>query len=249
VARSGEFNIATALALLASLHAAATFGDEIRKWRDAEGNLHYSIVGTPGGGGGEPSDEVPIVSTRDPTAEEQFSIEASLRRRKLQRKLKAAGGELEEVRQELRKTQAESFRTWVPLSTGDPASAAASLEAQRDAFLASTQFEQDKGAALRRLKRRERAKLKEIVALWKEFAGLEADVRSRYGGLPGWWMSELDCKPCPSAEEAARALNPPEVHGAAPQKLEKPTPSDDEDDWDEEDSGDTAPLSEPTPQT
>ena len=230
MARFGEFNTVAALVLLALLQAAAARGDEVRKWRDAEGNLHYSITGTPGSGGA--LDEGPIVSVREPTADEKFSIEASLRRRELERKLKAAGRELEDEQEELRGTQAKAFGAWVPALTLNPQRAQASLDAQRDAFLAAAQFDQEKMATLRRLKRRERKKLGEIVAMWKEFEALGAEVRSRYGKAPDWWRDRLDCKPCPSAEEAEKALHPPTPADDS-HKLEK-AGSDDED-WDDED--------------
>jgi hypothetical protein len=235
VARSAEFNTTAALALFAALLAAAARADEVRKWRDADGNLHYSITGTPGSDG--TADEGPIVGARDPTAEEKFSIEASLRRRELERKLKAAGQDLEDVRRKLRETEGKDFDAWVPVLTLNPQSAQASLDAQRDAFLASTQFEQEKAATLRRLKRHERKTLGEIVGLWKEFDALGSEVRSRYGKSPDWWRDRLDCRPCPSAEEAAKALHPA-APPAEPQKTEKAA-SEDEDwsdeDWDDED--------------
>jgi len=235
VARSGEFNTAAALALFVTVHVAAARADEVRKWRDADGNLHYSITGTPGSDG--TAEEMSIVGARDPTEEEKFSVDASLRRRELERKLKAAGHDLEDVRQELRATEAKAFAARVPILTLNPRSTQASLDAQRDAFLASTQFEQEKRTSVRRLKRHERKTLGKIVGLWKEFDALASEVRSRYGKTPDWWRDRLDCKPCPSAEEAEKALHPPPPPDDS-QKVEKAASKDedwDDEDWDDED--------------
>ena len=182
--------------------------DEIRKWRDAQGNLHYSVTGSAAGHAAE-EEQVPILQGRDASPEEAFSVGASLRRREIETKLKAASNSLAEIRSELKATENKTFNTWVPDATGNPRQARASLDAQRDAFLAVSQFEEQKADALRRLRRREREKLKEIVGLWNEFGTLDADVTAHYGAAPSWWRKRLDCPSCPTLAEADQAL-----HGA-----------------------------------
>ena len=79
MARSVEFNTVLLAALAVLLVGSEGFADEVRKWRDAQGNLHYSVTGSPDA----PSDakDGPILEGRDATPEESFSVGASLRRR------------------------------------------------------------------------------------------------------------------------------------------------------------------------
>jgi hypothetical protein len=211
VSRFGEFNTtsrcALALALVLGIGLASGAADEIRKWRDADGNMHYSITGSPDGKpGGAP---LTVLKGREPTPEEIFSVQASLSRTDLEKKLTAAGRALEETRAEIAKTERRQFDAWIPAVTDDPRAAQASLDRQRDALLAASQAEQQKAGDLRRLRRRERGELKEILALWKEFDALDAKVTERYGKAPDWWRKRLDCRGCPSAAEVAEALHPP----------------------------------------
>ncbi|MGH7818829.1 MAG: hypothetical protein ACREQ9_03575, partial [Candidatus Binatia bacterium] len=80
------------------------------------------------------------------------------------------------------------------------------LDSQRNAFLAARAFEHDQADDLRRLRRRERERLKEIVALWKEFAALDSEVLKHHRVSPAWWRGRLDCGRCPTLEEAQTAL-------------------------------------------
>ncbi len=237
MARTREFNTSLSLVLLGALVSARVGADEIRKWRDADGNLHYSITGSAGAGvrGGK----VGVMSGREPTADEKFSIEASLRRREIERKLTAAGRELVETRQQLDRAEEKHFEAWVPAVTRDPRSAQASLDAQRDALLAAAQFDHEKGETLRRLRRQERQQLKQFAELWTSFAALGAEVRARYGTQPPWWRERLDCGACPSAAEVDKARHPERPTpstGEPSAKTTTPGPGEegDDEDWEEE---------------
>ena len=231
--RFHQFN--TLRALLVTLTIAwVTLGaapaDEIRKWRDADGNLHYSIDGSqPTGGepGATASDEPPVVQTREVSPEEKFSVDVSLKRRQIETDLRAAARALEATRKELAEAEARRFQAWVPTSQ-------ASIDVQRDAFLAATQFEEEKAERLRRLHRQKRTKLREIIRLWKDFTALDSVVTERYGSAPDWWRKRLDCGGCPPLAQAEAALRGPE---------KSPTPSaatasSDDEDWEEEDDED-----------
>lgn len=235
MARPREFNTIVALTLLGALAWRQAGTDEIRQWRDADGNLHYSITGAPDGNSS--GGEIGVMSAPEPTAEERFSIEASLRRREIERRLTAAGRELTEAREELRRMGEKRFEAWVPAVTGDPRSAQASLDAQRDALLAAAQFDHEKAEALRRLRREERRQLKQLADLWQSFAALGAEVRARYGTPPPWWRERLDCGGCPGAEEVDKALHPARPTPPPEESLARRTAADEEnweEDWEEE---------------
>jgi hypothetical protein len=237
VARSGEFNTTSLAVAIAAVLVARAEGsaDEIRKWRDAAGRVHYSITGSPGA----PSDandsaDRPILEGRDATPEESFSVDASLRRRDIEKKLTSSGRELEEIRAEIQKTEKREFGAWVPSVTGDPRSAQASLDRQRDALLAAGQFEREKADTLRHLRRREHEELKELAALWKDFAALGDEVSRHYGGTaPAWWRNRLDCGSCPTAAEVDQALHKPREKPAANEEKKTAKRHDSQDDDDE----------------
>jgi len=181
--------------------------DEVKKWTDAAGNLHYSITGSDAPSGED--SEAPILQGRQVSAEETFSVEASLRRKEIETKLVAAAHGLEETRAEIATTEKSEFKAWVPNLTGNAQAAQSSLDAQRDAFLAAAQFQEEKTEKLRRLRRQERGKLKEIVGLWKEFSSLDGVVTDHFGGTaPEWWRRKLSCPHCPTLAEAERDLHP-----------------------------------------
>lgn len=233
VARSIEFNTAWLAALVFLLVGTDGSADEVRKWRDAQGNLHYSVTGSPH----SPSDasDRPILEGRDATPEESFSVGASLRRREIERKLTEAGRGLDEVRARIQETEKKTFDVWVPAVTRDSRSAQASLDAQRDAFLAAGQFQQEKADALRHLRRRERDQLKDVAALWKDFAALGDEVTQHYGTQPTWWRNRLDCGRCPTAAEVEQILHKPR-EAPTPNDGKKPAKrkdSDDDDDWED----------------
>lgn len=223
-----EFNRLLAAALLAAGIGAAR-ADEIRKWTDADGNLHYSITGSeaPRAGG----DSVPVLRGRTPSADETFSIQASLRRREIEKRLAARTADLDRVRAEAAQARDKQFTAWVPTATKNPAAATASLEAQRDAMLAATQFEQEKAETLRRLRRQERQTLKDLAAAWKDFAALGAEVRARYGSTPIWFRERLDCGGCASAAAVEEALHPKKTEPAGPGV--SATPGAEDEDWGE----------------
>jgi hypothetical protein len=238
VTRPREFNTTACAGAAALLLVLGTTGhgaaDEIRKWRDADGNLHYSVTGS--GAGAAEDEEVPVLQGRDFSAEEAFSIRASLRRREIETRLKSAGRSLDETRADLKARESATFSAWVPSVTANSRQAKASLDAQRDALLAMSQFDQEKADALRRLRRREREQLKTIVGLWNEFNALDTEVTEHYGAAPDWWRKRLDCSSCPTLAEAERALRgeraTPTPTGA---KDATARAADDEDDWDDED--------------
>jgi hypothetical protein len=233
VTRSVEFNTILLGSLVSLLFGTSAFADEVRKWRDAEGNLHYSVTGSPQA----PSDakDHPILEGRDSTPEESFSVGASLRRREIERKLTQAGRDLDEIRARIQETEKKTFDVWVPAVTRDSRSAQASLDAQRDAFLAASQFQQEKADALRHLRRRERDQLKDAAALWKDFGALGDEVTQHYGTPPGWWRNRLDCGRCPTAAEVEQALHKPR-ETPTPNDGKKPAKrknSDDDEDWED----------------
>jgi len=237
VARSREFNrLGSGLALVAIVVAitAPARADEIKKWRDADGNLHYSVTGSEGGAPAPGEEESPVVQGRQVTAEETFSVEVSLRRKEIETKLLGAARDLDQTRKDLTKTEARQFNTWVPTLTGNPAAAQASLDAQRDAFLAAKQFDEEKKDELRRMRRHERATLREIVGLWKEFTALDAVVIERYGTAPDWWRKRLSCGTCPTQADAER-----ELHGKKTPlptgEAKAPDAEADDESWEEED--------------
>jgi hypothetical protein len=179
---------------------------------------------------------MPVLKGREATPEETFSVQASLSRTDLEKKLTAAGRAPEKTRAEITETEQRQFGAWVPAVTNDPRSAQASLDRQRDALLAANQAEQQKTDDLRRLRRVERGQMKELLGLWKEFDALDAKVTEHYGKAPDWWRRRLDCRGCPSAAEVADALHPPRPTPSprAEKDAEKPGSSDDDEDEDEE---------------
>ena len=233
MARSIEFNTVLQAALAVLLLGAEGFADEVRKWRDAQGNLHYSVTGSPDA----PSDakDHPILEGRDATPEESFSVGASLRRREIERKLGEAGRDLDQIRSEIEETEKKTFDVWVSTVPPDARAAQASLDRRRDAFLAVSQFQQEKADALRRLRRRERDQLKEVAALWKDFAALGDEVTRHYGAAPSWWRNRLDCGRCPTAAEGEQLLHKPREAPTpnAEKKSAKRKDSDDDEDWED----------------
>jgi hypothetical protein len=241
VSRSREFNTVArgiAAALLCVLGATSRgFTDEIRKWRDAQGNLHYSVTGS-GSTPAAQDQELPVLHGRDASPEELFSVSVSLRRREIEKKLKAEAGSLQSIQAEVKAKEGSAFSAWVPEAVGNSLQAKASLDAQRDAYLAMSQFEQEKAEKLRKLRRRERAQLKEIVGTWKEFEALDAEVTVHYGATPSWWRKRLDCKGCPTLAEAERSLNgeratptPADTVGATAKKAGEDDDGDDDEGW------------------
>jgi hypothetical protein len=194
--------------------------------------MHYSITGSPGGGEADPA--MPILKGREATPEETFSVQASLARADLEKKLTAVGRALEETRAEITKTEQRQFGAWVPAVVDDPRAAQASLDRQRDALLAASQAQQQKADDLRRLRRAERGQLKELLGLWKEFDALDAKVTEHYGKAPDWWRKRLDCRGCPSAAEVADALHPPQPTPSPRAKKDAESPGSADDDEDEE---------------
>jgi hypothetical protein len=81
------------------------------------------------------------------------------------------------------------------------------LDAQRDAFLRAHAFREQREEQIRKLRRRQRETLEQIVGLWADFERLRGEVKVGFGGaLPSWWRDRLDCGHCPNTAEAEKAL-------------------------------------------
>jgi len=199
-----------ALALAVALVAPALAADQMRRWRDADGQLHLSIEGAGGPAGAADR------RAAEPSPQQRLSTRASLRRRELERALAKAGAELAAIRDELREVDDKKMVVTAPSAPSDPAAMQLVLDAQRDAFLRAHAFAEERQDQLRKLRRRERDKLKEIFADWESFGRLRDEVKQGYGGrLPAWWRDHLDCGECPSAAEAKAALHKPKKAAAA----------------------------------
>jgi hypothetical protein len=211
VARFREYNTrgcaASFVAGLGFLLAVSSAGsaDEIRKWRDPQGIIHYSVTG-PKAGAPAASGKAQMIRGRDASAAERFSVTASLQRRTIESKLGAAGDDLTKARDAIREAETRQLVIYSPPPPQNPAQTQLVLDAQRNAFLAARAFENDQAEELRRLRRRERERLREIVGLWKDFAVLDAEVLKWNRVSPAWWRGRLDCGRCPTLVEAQAAL-------------------------------------------
>jgi len=195
-----------AAGLVALLLAASVgFADEIRRWRDAKGNVHYSVTGPNADPSDEP-DRPQLMRSREASPAERFSVTASLRRREIEAQLALAGDDLTKTRDAVHETESRQVVVYAPTTAQNPVDAQLALEAQRNAFLAERAFEHDQADQLRRLHRHERERLREIIDLWKQFAALDSEVLKRYGVSPSWWRGRLDCGRCPTREQAEEAL-------------------------------------------
>ncbi len=215
-------------ALARPLHA-----DDVKKWTDADGRVHYSVTGS---ATSRPGDAAPVIRGREATDDEKFSTRASLRRREIERTLKARAADLDRIRAEEDKIRGKRFSAWVGTSSASPEAVRASIDAQRDTMLAQSQFEQDKVESLRRLRRQEHAALVDLQRNWKDFAALGAEVQTRYGERPIWFRDRLDCGTCPSLAEVEAALHPKKAEPTpAPDASGTPVPEDDgweeDEDW------------------
>lgn len=202
-----QFNLAIAsVALVLVATSSVVRSDEVRRWRDKEGNLHVTITGAPKE---RPSGVDKIEdSTTDP--EQRFSVETSLRRRELEKRLRTASAELAPVRERIREVKSKRLIVYSPPAPMDGENSQFALDAQRNAFLQVSAFEHERKDQLRKLRREERDLLVEIRQVWEEFDGLRAEVRSAYGNPPPWWRDHLDCPDCLTARDAKQALKRPE---------------------------------------
>jgi hypothetical protein len=118
--------------------------------------------------------------------EQRYSVEASLRRRDLEKRLRAAAKELAAIRDEKRAVESTRLegRSWALATQEDVAEA--------------TNFQVGKERELAALDAREKAKLDEMDRIGEEFEALRAEVTERYGGTPPpWWRDRLSCPECP----------------------------------------------------
>lgn len=185
------------------LLGAAEAADEIHRWRDAQGRENVTIVGD---GEGEAASE-----TNAPTAENRLSIDATLRRSELERKLFAATNRLKNKRDEIdrtEKTQYEIARLPTPVELEERRRVE---DLRRNAILGAEAFAAEKRRRLFHLRREERAILISIGDLWRDFDRLRDEVRAYYGELPQWWIERLRCPGCPTARDVAAELAKNEV--------------------------------------
>lgn len=173
------------------LYGPLASADDVKMERDAGGGLHISITG-----------EKPPAAPDDQPAEqgdtaERVSVQLSLKRKDIERRLNAAAKRLQETREEIRATEAQRVTQIGSFSN----SAAAQ---QTMAWM--LQFEERKRLTLDALRLREREELRAVSALYAEWDDLRASVRQRYGEPPAWWSDTLSCPGCPSPEEIAQAL-------------------------------------------
>ena len=202
-----QFNLAIAsVAVVLVVTSSVVCSDEVRRWRDKEGNLHVTITGAPEespSGAGRTED-----STTDP--EQRFSVETSLRRRELEKRLRMASAELARVRERASEIKSKRLIVYSPPAPLDGENSQFALDAQRNAFLQVRAFEHERQDQLRKLRHDERDWLMEIRHVWKEFDGLRAEVRSAYGNPPSWWRDHLDCPGCLTAPDVEQALKRPD---------------------------------------
>lgn len=224
LARYREFNttlsrVASAALIVFALAIAAD-ADEIRRWRDTEGRLHYEIVGDDQDP--PPEDrEMQYMAGPEMSEEEKFSVATSRKRRELERALKQATADLASVRAAIAETEAKRFIVYTPPAPSDRNEAQFVLDSQRNAFLAAREFDQQKADELRRLRGDERDLLLTVKEIWSDFTALREDVRSRYGKLPGWWRDRLDCSECLSAAQVDQEL----AKRRRRARRERPTPA------------------------
>lgn len=171
------------LAVIAILAGTAA-ADEIQRWRDADGQEHLRIVGQPEARKGS--------SSTGMTLEERFSVETSLRRRDVERRLRTASAEIRRIEGEQRATMSRQLVVYAPPAPTDPSSAQFVLDAQRNAFLTARAFEHEQSDLLEKLGFERHDRLVEVRALWKEFEDLRALVEEHYGKRPVWWRDRLD---------------------------------------------------------
>lgn len=173
--------------------------DDVKMERGANGGLHISITG-------EKPPTPPTVPDDQPAeqgdAAERLSVQLSLKRKDIERKLNAAAGRVQETREEIRATQAQR----VDAQIGTFGNEAAARDTMAWALRYTQQFEEQKRLNLDALRAKEREQLRALSALYAEWDDLRAAVRRLYGQPPAWWADTLNCPACPSPEEITRAL-------------------------------------------
>lgn len=207
------------LVLALCSHPGAALADEVRSWRDSDGQLHVEIVGD--GERVDPDAEgLPMISTSDLSADEKLSIRASHERRRIRRGLEKAARLLEEVRSEAETLRQQELVTWSPGAADGIEDPRRMMEAQQNAFLAAERFRRHKEERLAELAAAERKNLRTMRRLWDDFEKIRTEVRDRFGSSPEWWRDEIDCGACLSAAEVERALRPPDEDEDAPEEEE-----------------------------
>jgi hypothetical protein len=161
--------------------------DEIYRWKDKGGNVHFSNAPTVTEGSGTVSSEVmpsappgaatqgaPGVAAVPDEEAGTFSTEASLRRSAIERDLRAAQRRLDEIDGQL----ATLARARTRFAGGTEATGGVGTNA--DAFRSEeeTTLEKEREQLLDRRQ-----------ALRADAAKLEAEVTSRLGGTPEWWRA------------------------------------------------------------
>ena len=201
--------------MLATLGASDLGADEVRTWRDGKGRTHVTIEG-------DASEDAAATESAPTSRDDRFSIETSLRRRELERKLLEGATKLVRIRDEIKQVEASSYPLEPVPTPVDPDERERWNDLRRNAILAASSFEEEKRRRLFVLRRDERAALHEIRDLWGAVDRLRKEVRSYYGKLPPWWIDRVRCVGCPTFEEIERELAKNEVEIAG--KTE-PTPT------------------------
>jgi hypothetical protein len=166
--------------------AGSGWADEIYRWTDAAGNVHFSNTPTSGGTPTVLNDEQPlgmaapeaggegVAAAAIPAAAEDtgFSTDASLRRNAIERESRAAERRLRQIDDQLASLgRARSARS------GDPATGGV--------VLLGGDVRSDEERSLER-EREELAKRNET--LQSDYAKLREEVSARLGGVPPWWV-------------------------------------------------------------
>ena len=147
----------------------------------------------------------------EPTGDDRMSIEASLRRREIERRLLGATERLRQKRAEIDRTEQMKYEV-ARLPTPVELEERRRVEdLRRNAILGAEAFAAEKRRRLFHLRRDERAILHELGDHWRDFDRLRDEVRAYYGERPQRWMDRLRCPGCPSPQEIAAALSDNEV--------------------------------------
>jgi hypothetical protein len=127
--------------------------------------------------------------------EDNFSVQASRARTKIERALNKDAGSLEDIRKRIGEVELI-----------EPQGSPNYFATQQDVADAAA-FQSRKAAALKELSDAERKTLADMADLWRAFDELDADVVKHYGGKePDWWRHTLSCPGCPSRYEIENAL-------------------------------------------
>lgn len=201
LSRGHWFNVGLAVLWITTAAAA----DEVRRWRDPQGREHVTIVG----------DETPTVeedfSASESSGADRMSIDTSLRRREIEKRLLAATDRLGRKREEIDRTEKTKYEVAKLPTPVEPEERRRVEDLRRNAILGADAFAAEKRRRLFHLRRDERAILNQLGDHWRDLDRLRDEIRAYYGRLPHWWNDRLRCPGCPTPEEIAKALSQNEV--------------------------------------